>query len=167
MGATSLVKVTCSSATAVVDSTMTADTDIKRLTVVFMQLPPMTGDRRYIFLIVYHTPSGGFARVRAILSGHSIIRAVGRRSRGFAFSRVWKENPMPLVRYRITHPTIALFEEDGRHVANTIPAGVVVEIDSDSFNSDKLMEVVWEGKRVMMFAQDLRKRAEAAKGSAK
>jgi hypothetical protein len=74
---------------------------------------------------------------------------------------------MALVRYRVTQPTIALFEEDGRHVANTIPAGVVVEINGDSFNGDKLMEVVWEGKRVMMFAQDLRKRAEAAKGTAK
>src|SRR5579864_8693668 len=115
MGATSLVKVTCSSATAVVDSTMTADTDIKRLTVVFMQLPPMTGDRRYIFLIVYHTPSGGFARVRAIFSGHSSIIAVGANSRGFAFSRVWKAKPLPLVHYRITLPTIAILEEDARN----------------------------------------------------
>jgi hypothetical protein len=74
---------------------------------------------------------------------------------------------MPLGPYRITHPTIALFEEDGRHVANTLPAGAVIEINSDSFHGDKLMEVVWEGKRVMMFAQDLRKRAEAAKSGAK
>jgi hypothetical protein len=68
---------------------------------------------------------------------------------------------MSLGRYRITHPTIALFEEDGRHVANTVPAGAVVEIDSDSFDGNKLLEVVWEGKRVMMFTQDLRRRAEA------
>ena len=74
---------------------------------------------------------------------------------------------MPLVRYRITQPTIALFEQDGGHVADTVPAGVIVEIHSDSFEADKLVEVVWDGKRVMMFAQDLRKRAEAAKGSAK
>ncbi len=74
---------------------------------------------------------------------------------------------MALGPYRITHPTIALFEEDGRHVANTLPAGAVVQIDSDSFDGDKLLEVRWEGKRVMMFTQDLRKRAEAAKGSAK
>jgi hypothetical protein len=74
---------------------------------------------------------------------------------------------MAFGRYRITHPTIALFEEDGRHVANTLPAGAVVEIDSRSFDGDKLLEVVWEGKRVMMFTQDLRKRAEAAKVNAK
>jgi hypothetical protein len=34
-------------------------------------------------------------------------------------------------------------------------------------DGDKLVEVVWEGKRVMMFTQDLRKRAEAVKGTAK
>jgi hypothetical protein len=83
------------------------------------------------------------------------------------FSRVWKENPMPLGRYRINSPTIALFEEDGRHVANTVPAGAVIEISSDRFDGDKLLEVVWEGKRVMMFTQDLRKRAESVNGRGK
>ena len=63
MGATSLVKVTCSCAAAVVDITMTAETDIKKVTVDLMQLPPMTGDRWYIFLIVYHTPSGNLTVV--------------------------------------------------------------------------------------------------------
>jgi len=71
---------------------------------------------------------------------------------------------MPLGRYRINSPTIALFEEDGRHVANTVPAGAVIDISSDSFDGDKLLEVVWEGKPVMMFTQDLRKRAESVNG---
>jgi hypothetical protein len=74
---------------------------------------------------------------------------------------------MPLGRYRITYPTIALFEEDGRHVANTVPEGSVIEIKSDSFDGDKLLEVVWDGKRVMMFTQDLRKRAESVNGPRK
>ena len=74
---------------------------------------------------------------------------------------------MPLGRYRINSPTIALFEQDGRHIADTVPAGAVIEIHSDSFDADKLVEVLWDEKRVMMFAQDLRKRAEAVKGSAK
>ena len=74
---------------------------------------------------------------------------------------------MPLGRYRINSPTIALFEEDGRHVANTVPAGAIIEISSDRFDGDKLLEVVWEGKRVMMFTQDLRKRAESVNGRGK
>jgi hypothetical protein len=40
--------------------------DIKKLTVVFMQLPPVTGDRWYIFLIVYHTSSGNFRVVSSV-----------------------------------------------------------------------------------------------------
>jgi hypothetical protein len=74
---------------------------------------------------------------------------------------------MPLGRYRINGPTIALFEEDGRHVANTVPAGSVIEIKGETFDGDKLLEVIWDGKPVMMFTQDLRKRAEPAKDSTK
>jgi len=74
---------------------------------------------------------------------------------------------MPLGRYRINNPTIALFEQDGRHVADTVPAGAVIEINSDTFDGDKLLEVVWNGKPVLMFTQDLRKRAEPAKAHPK
>jgi hypothetical protein len=74
---------------------------------------------------------------------------------------------MPLGRYRINSPTIALFEEYGRHVANTVPAGAIIDIQGETFNGDKLLEVVWDGKPVMMFTQDLRKRAGPAKGAAK
>jgi hypothetical protein len=151
-----------SCATAVVDITMTAETDIKKLTVVFILLPPVTGD-----LSVYHTPFGASARARATLKGHSILRAVGRKPRRFSFSRVWKGNPMPLGRYRINNPTIALFEQDGRHVADTVPAGAIIEINGDAFDGDKLLEVVWDGKPVLMFTQDLRKRAESVKGNSK
>lgn len=73
---------------------------------------------------------------------------------------------MALGRYRVTHPTIALFEQDGRHVADTVPEGAIIEIGVP-FDGDELVEVVWNGKRVMMFTQDLRKRAEAVKGTAK
>ena len=74
---------------------------------------------------------------------------------------------MPLGRYRINSPTIALFEEDGRHVANTVPAGAIIDIKGESSDGDKLLEVIWDGKPVMMFTQDLRKRAGPARGTAK
>ncbi len=35
---------------------------------------------------------------------------------------------MLLGRYRITHPTIALFDEDGRHVAHTVPEGAIIKV---------------------------------------
>jgi hypothetical protein len=67
--------------------------------------------------------------------------------------------------FRITNPTIALFQEDGRHVAHTVPQGAIIRVDSAAFDGDKLVDVVWDGKRVMMFTQDLRSRAEAVRGA--
>jgi hypothetical protein len=67
---------------------------------------------------------------------------------------------MPIRRYRIQSPTIALFVEEGRHVAHTVPAGAIVAIDSEAYSDNKLVDVVWEEKTVMMFAQDVRSRGE-------
>jgi hypothetical protein len=66
---------------------------------------------------------------------------------------------VPLGRYRITNPTIALFEEEGRHVARTVPAGAIINIDSSAFDGNRLVDVTWDEKKVMMFTQDLRSRA--------
>ena len=68
---------------------------------------------------------------------------------------------MPLGLFRIKSPTIALFHEDGRHVARTVSEGVIIRVDSAAFDGDKLVDVTWDGKKVMMFTQDLRSRAEA------
>ena len=68
---------------------------------------------------------------------------------------------MPIGRYRINSPTIALFHEDGRHVAHTVPAGAFINVDSAAFDGDKLVDVTWNGKKVMMFTQDLRSRSTA------
>ena len=67
---------------------------------------------------------------------------------------------MPLGRYRLKTPTLALVEEEGRHVAHTVPGGAIVVLDRKAGDGEKLVEVVWDGKRVMMFAQDLRSRGE-------
>jgi hypothetical protein len=67
---------------------------------------------------------------------------------------------MPRDPYRITSSTIALFLEDGRHVAHMVPIGAVVLVDRETFNGDKLVEVLWAEKLVMMFTQDIRTRAE-------
>jgi hypothetical protein len=48
---------------------------------------------------------------------------------------------MPLGRYQITDPTIALFEEDGRHVARMIPPGAIVSIDGAAIDGDRLVDV--------------------------
>jgi hypothetical protein len=66
---------------------------------------------------------------------------------------------MPLARYRLKTPTLALLEDDGRHVARTVPAGAIVAVDGKS-DGDKLIEVQWDGQKLMMFVQDFRSRAE-------
>ena len=64
--------------------------------------------------------------------------------------------------FRLNAPTIALFFEEGRHVARTIPQGAVIQVNS--FEGNKLIEVLWEGKTVLMFAQDVRARGEKLTG---
>ena len=62
--------------------------------------------------------------------------------------------------YLISSPTIALFLEDGRHVAHLVPEGTLISTDGKPFNGNRLMEVTWADKVVMMFTQDLRTRGK-------
>ena len=79
-----------------------------------------------------------------------------------------KEKPeLPVGRYRIMNPTIAVIVEDGRHVAHMVPAGAVVTLDSGGLEGERLVDVIWEGRKAMMFAQDLRSRAIALTDEAK
>jgi hypothetical protein len=65
---------------------------------------------------------------------------------------------MPMDRYCISSPTIALFLEDVRHIAHMVPKGATITIDGKTFNGNKLTEVTWEERVVMMFTQDIRSR---------
>jgi len=65
------------------------------------------------------------------------------------------------VKYRINTPTIALFFEEGRQVAHSIPGGAEITVtDDDAVQENKLIEVRWVETTVMMFAQDIRARGE-------
>ena len=70
-------------------------------------------------------------------------------------------------KYRINSPTIALFLENGRHVAHMVPIGSVITIASEKFNGDKLVDVLWSEKKVMMFTQDIRDRGTKVDGDGK
>jgi hemin uptake protein HemP len=68
---------------------------------------------------------------------------------------------MPVERYRIMNPTLALLNNDGQHIAHTVPTGAFITLDSsDLLDGDKLIEVTWDGKKYRMFVEDLRLRAE-------
>ena len=63
-------------------------------------------------------------------------------------------------KYLIKSPTIALFLEDGRHVTHMIPKGSIVVVESENINGNRLLEVIWAEKKVMMFTQDIRSRGK-------
>jgi hypothetical protein len=65
---------------------------------------------------------------------------------------------MPLRAYRANQPTLALFLEDGRYVARTIPTGAYITTDSDFIGGEKLVTVTCGGKDAMMFTHDLHSR---------
>jgi hypothetical protein len=65
---------------------------------------------------------------------------------------------MPLRVYRANHPTLALFLEEGRHVARTIPIGARITVDSDSIDGENVINVIWAGKEATMFTHDLHSR---------
>jgi hypothetical protein len=67
---------------------------------------------------------------------------------------------MPLRKFRVVQPTIAISQVEGRGVAHTVNAGAILEVENGPLDGNKLVEVAWGGRTVMMFTQDLRQRAE-------
>lgn len=61
-----------------------------------------------------------------------------------------------LGRFRITNPTLAIVSNDGHHDAITVPSGAIIDLDGKKFNGERLMEVLWGNRRVLMFTEDLK-----------
>ena len=81
---------------------------------------------------------------------------VTRQSLDFSFDRVLrKKESMPTGRYLINNPTLAIFPEDGHHIAHLVPTGASIVVDGAIFGGRLLMNVTWDDKKVMMFTQDL------------
>jgi hypothetical protein len=58
--------------------------------------------------------------------------------------------------FRISKSAIVLLVEDERNVAHTLPAGAIVEALDGRIGKTGLLYVVWEGRKGLMFAVDLR-----------
>ena len=63
-------------------------------------------------------------------------------------------------RYRLNTPTLAIMVHDGQHSSVTVPAGDIVQVTDGPLDENRLVEVEWEGKVLLMFAVDLRERGE-------
>ncbi len=47
------------------------------------------------------------------------------------------------------------------HEAITIPSGTVLILTSKKFNGDRLMVVIWDDRKLLMFTEDLKNTAVA------
>ena len=80
---------------------------------------------------------------------------------------------MPGERYLLKSPTLAIASQDARNRPVTkysvrllgsstelIPLGAVVKVIEGPLDGNRLVDVDWEGKTVMMFTMDIRERCE-------
>ena len=68
-------------------------------------------------------------------------------------------------RFRLNAPTLGILSGDGERIAVQLPKDAIVEVTSGPRQDDqRMVDVVWEGKALAMFAQDIRDRGEQVKG---
>jgi hypothetical protein len=59
-------------------------------------------------------------------------------------------------KYRLTHPALALISVDDHHEGVTIAADSTIELNGKKFDGQRVVDVVWNGKLVMMFVDELK-----------
>jgi hypothetical protein len=55
---------------------------------------------------------------------------------------------------------MAIASADGKRITVTIPTDGIVVAAEDALDSDRLVDVIWNGKPYLMFSQDLRDRSD-------
>ena len=68
-------------------------------------------------------------------------------------------------RYRLLTKTLGVEVGSIKSVAISLPAGAVLSVCNDLVNTAGFVEADWEGKRVHIFAVDLRRRGESEKAT--
>ena len=65
--------------------------------------------------------------------------------------------------FRLKRSTLAIDVIDGKHTAVSVPAGATIEVLPGSSNGDTTVEVLWDGRVVVMFAVDVTERGTEVK----
>jgi hypothetical protein len=66
-----------------------------------------------------------------------------------------------LRRYRMTKSVSAIHRDGDKRIAVSVPEGSIVAVELfDERSPSGLVEAIWDGKRLLMFAVDIRERAE-------
>jgi hypothetical protein len=60
--------------------------------------------------------------------------------------------------FRLERTTLAIGELNGKPVAVTIPAGEIVKLVLKPSDGNKMVDVLWDGRAVAMYAVDLQQR---------
>jgi hypothetical protein len=66
-------------------------------------------------------------------------------------------------RYTVTSPLTVLFPENGRLAEREMPAGALIEIQTNPFHDGRLVSVKWGHDLVMVFDRDLKSRCKPIK----
>jgi hypothetical protein len=64
------------------------------------------------------------------------------------------------IRFRTTSTTFGIIDDEEHRGTLVIPAGAVFSVIEEPTDGDRLVDIFWEGRRLLMFTQDLRLRAE-------
>ena len=66
--------------------------------------------------------------------------------------------------FRLVKPTLALAIVGGQQIPTQIPKQALLSAPIDQLFEARFVDVSWKGKRLTMFAQDLRERGEPVPG---
>jgi hypothetical protein len=61
-------------------------------------------------------------------------------------------------KFKLDKTTLAIGDLNGKPVAVSIPAGDIVKLIADRIAADNMVDVLWEGRTVAMYAEDLKLR---------
>jgi hypothetical protein len=99
-------------------------------------------------------------RVNVVLPFKALNLESPHERRDFSSYRVEGRLRMRGQRYRMKTPTLAIMIDDGHKIPITVPRGGEIEVVGGPLDGDRLLDVRWEGKPVMMFTTDIRERGE-------
>jgi hypothetical protein len=84
---------------------------------------------------------------------------INKRSRKYRHPESVLALAMPTGRFKLEKRTLAIGDLNGKRVAVPIPAGDIVNLIADpSAAGNKMVDVLWEGRTVAMYAVDLKQR---------
>ena len=58
-------------------------------------------------------------------------------------------------RFELSKSTLAIDSVEGRRVAVTVPAGEIIKVVAGPRHGDRMVDVLWEGRVVVMFEIDV------------